>query len=175
MSMLAIDREVHALEMLFTTRGCARRRPRRTNTIDDRTPTQHRQSTLSRVGLRPLSLWPASPVHLCVRPRPWATAVANVHLVLRTSTPAIHFASTVGKPRDQPRFHRCNPSTSTTRSAFAAVSGHGGARIVAVSSPPSDPSDGRGDAPKANPPRAAADEYGLNGSRGAAHIQPGRL
>ena len=89
--------------------------------------------------------------------------------------PAGHFASTVGKPRDQRRLRRCNPSTSTIRSAFGAVDGHGGARIVAASSPPSDPSDGRGDAPKANPPRAAVDEYGLNGYRGAAHIQPGRL
>ena len=79
--------------------------------------------------------------------------------------PASHFASTVGKSRDQPRLRRCNPSTSTIRSAFGAVDGHGGARIVAVSSPPSDPSDGRGDAPKANSPRAAADEYGLNGYR----------
>eukprot|EP00964_Phaeocystis_antarctica_P118662 scaffold82425_cov42-Phaeocystis_antarctica.AAC.2 len=79
--------------------------------------------------------------------------------------PAGHFASTVGKPRDQPRLRRCNPSTITTRSAFGAVDGHGGARIVAVSSSPSDPSDGRGDAPKANSPRAAADEYGLNGYR----------
>eukprot|EP00964_Phaeocystis_antarctica_P155597 scaffold124837_cov21-Phaeocystis_antarctica.AAC.1 len=64
--------------------------------------------------------------------------------------PASHFASTVGKSRDLPRLRRCNPSTSTIPSAFGAVDSHGGARTVAVSSSPSDPSDGRGDAPKAN-------------------------
>ena len=77
--------------------------------------------------------------------------------------------------RDQPRLHRCNHSTYTSRSAFSAVVCPGGARIVVVSSPPSDPSGGRGDALKAKPPRAAPDDSGLSGRPGAAYKRPGRL
>ena len=89
--------------------------------------------------------------------------------------PAAHLASTDGRLRDQPRLHRCNHSTYTSRSAFSAVVCPGGARIVVVSSPPSDPSGGRGDALKARPPRAAPDESGLSGRPGAAYNRPGRL
>ena len=108
-----------------------------------------------------------SSIFVCVQGRGPRRSLMSTWFSARA--PAIHFASTVGKPRDQPRLHRCNPRTSTTRSAFAAVSGHGGARIVAVSSSPSDPSDGRGDAPKANPPRR--DEPRRTSTASMGHVE----
>ena len=89
--------------------------------------------------------------------------------------PASHLASTAGRLRDQPRLHRCNQSAYTSRSAFSAVTRLGGARIVVVSSPPSDPCGGRREALKAQPPRAAPDECGLSRQPGAAHSRPGHL
>ena len=89
--------------------------------------------------------------------------------------PASHLASTAGRLRDQPRLHRCNHSTYTSRSAFSAVARLGGARIVVVSSPPSDPCGGRREALEAQPPRAAPDECGLSRRAGAAHNRPGCL
>ena len=89
--------------------------------------------------------------------------------------PASHLASTAGRLRDQPRLHRCNHSTYTSRSAFSAVARLGGARKVVVSSPPSDPCGGRREALKAQPPRAAPDECGLSRRAGAAHNRPGHL
>ena len=87
--------------------------------------------------------------------------------------PASHLASTAGTLRDQPRLHRCNHSAYTSRSAFSAVTRLGGARIVVVSSPPSDPCGGRREALEAQPPRAAPDECGLSRRAGAAHNRPG--
>ena len=89
--------------------------------------------------------------------------------------PASHLASTAGTLRDQPRHHRCNHSEYTSRSAFSAVTRLGGARIVVVSAPPSDPCGGRREALKAQPPRAAPDECGLSRRAGAAHSHPGQL
>ena len=112
-------------------------------------------------------------VSACVQGRGRRRSIMSSRFSSRA--PAGHLASTAGRLRDQPRLHRCNHSTYTSRSAFSAVVCPGGARIVVVSSPPSDPSGGRGDALKARPPRAAPDESGLSGRPGAAYNRPGRL
>ena len=88
---------------------------------------------------------------------------------------ACHLASTSGRLRDQPRLHRCNHSTYTSRRAFRAVVCPGGARIVVVSSPPSDPSGGHGDALKGQCARAAPGDYGSSGQPRAAHSRPGSI
>ena len=88
--------------------------------------------------------------------------------------PASHLATTSGRLRDHQRLHRCNHSAYTSRSAFSAVTRLGGARIVVVSAPPSDPCGGRREALEAQPPRAAPDECGLSRRAGAAHSRPGQ-
>ena len=107
---------------------------------------------------------------MCVQGRGRRRSIMSSRFSSRA--PASHLASTAGRLRDQPRLHRCNHSAYTSRSAFSAVTRLGGARIVVVSSPPSDPCGGRREALEAQPPRAAPDECGLSRRAGAAHNRP---
>ena len=108
----------------------------------------------------------------CVQGRGRRRSIMSSRFLSRA--PASHLASTAGRLRDQPRLHRYNHSAYTSRSAFSAAERLGRARIVVVSSPPSDPCGGRREALEAQPPRAAPDECGLSRRAGAAHSRPGQ-